>query len=269
DRVEDALWVTAKTNAGPYTEAWVATSRRLFAVLSSGSRHSPRALVDTVTPMMNAMSARSGAELGLRSLDDWIARARDIDDRATTEPSWQYRLHQAARRLERGDPTGCREVFATRLTQEAVIDLGGHARAAFECASLAHDLELAAQALAVLDGVPVEAAIRLASYAIDEDRPRLALRFLTDVDPEPNLAVDVAAIELLAAVRLRRWRDVEEQVRRTPILPGRARAFAGNALFDAGRRKSGLAMMVAACPELSGEERRTCEAFVARHAPRP
>ncbi|MEN0061038.1 MAG: hypothetical protein AAGA48_02755 [Myxococcota bacterium] len=267
-RVVDALWLKAKTAGdGPYTEAWIATPRRLFAVMASGPRPSPRALFDAVRPMINAMSPRRGAELGLSSLEAWIAAVRQVDDAATREPSWQYRMHEAARLLESGDELGCSKVFGERLVPGTVIDHECHARAAFQCAAAPGDLDLALQAVAQLEVAPANAALTLASQSLEADRPRDARRFLDKIEENPTLALDIATQRLGVAVALRRWREVEELLRRNPILPGAARAAAGAALFERGRRSRGLEVVRAACPDLAGAERRQCVEFVAQHTP--
>jgi len=109
--------------------------------------------------------------------------------------------------------------------------------------------------------------LHLASHAVDEEQPRLAKALLDKAPVESSTMMDVVAVRIRAAVALRRWDEVEELIERHPVLPGSVRAYAGSAMFRAGRAR-GLDIVVAACPDLSGAERASCRRFVERHGPR-
>ncbi|MEN0063012.1 MAG: hypothetical protein AAGA48_12735 [Myxococcota bacterium] len=261
-RVVDALRVQAKTTGdGAYAEAWVATKHRLFVLMASGPDLGPADLMRAIDPMLDDMRPTPGAELGLTPLREWIAQVRGVPDAVASEPSWQYRLHEAARRLASGHDTGCAEVFALRLTAGEVADRMGHAKAAFECAAVPQDLDVAALAIPHLSEVPAAPAVRIAAHAIDEGAHRLAVSILAKARPDPNLEVEVATLKVSALVKLGRWSEVEAVVRRVPVLPAGVRAYAGSAMVLAGWRGPGLRILGTVCPELSGEDRRKCLAF--------
>jgi len=257
---EDAAKIVARTRDGRRaTEAWVALPRRLFVLLDAGHRLSRRELARAMETLERELDARPGAELGLGPLQGWMAEVRAIDPEVTRRPGWSYRLHEAVQGLLAGDDDACRSVFVPHL-EPGAPDRRGHARAAFECAAVRWDLELALRALPLVDEVPAMPAVRLAAHALDDDAPRVASRILAKTAPDPAHELPLAALRVATAVKLGRWTEVESMVRRTPMLPAGVRAWAGSAMVRAGRAIPGRRILGAACPELIGEERTRCEA---------
>ncbi len=258
-RVVDAVRIVGRTTEGrPYTEAWVAAGRRLFVVLDAGHRLRPPDLSAAVSGLLHQLPARSGAELGLHTLEGWVSAVRRVDRASILEPSWQFLLHEASRGLQAGNDDACAEIFAGRLAASP-----DHARAAFECAAVPWDLALAETAAAELDRLPAAAVLRLVAHALDQNRPRLAARLLAKTEPEPELALQIAALRVATAVKLGRWSEVESVVERTPMLPAGLRAWAASAMLGAGREGPGTRILSAACPELSGDDRERCLRYLA------
>lgn len=263
-RVREDLWITAETTGGgPYNEAWVATQRRLFVVMTSGPELTGWQVTGVLSSLMRTMSAQPGSELGLSPLEGWVRGVRQVDRSVVEQPSWQYQLHRATRRLGEGEAGACTDVFAPLLVPGAVADLDEHADAALRCAATGEDLEVAGQALAFVDRLDVDDAARIATAAVRADEPSLALAVLDKVDLIEDRVVDVAILRVAAMVALQRWDDAERVVDRTPMLPARVRAFAGTSLLVAGRKGAGLRILSAACPDLSGEARTRCVALLA------
>ncbi|MEO0604639.1 MAG: hypothetical protein AAF211_24610, partial [Myxococcota bacterium] len=225
ERVDDALRIVGRTGSGkPYTEAWVATQRRLFVVFDAGHVRRPRELATAARALVASLRPHRGAELGLVPLLDWVASVRAIDEASTRDPSWQYLLHRASLELAAGDEGACSDIFAARLVLS-----DDHARAAFECAAVPWDLALAEAAAAQLAEVPAIPAVRLVAHALDVDQPGVASRILAKTVDAPDLALQIATLRVATAVKLGSWTEVEAVVRRTPMLPAGLRAWAGSA----------------------------------------
>jgi len=265
--VLSTLRVRARTTGdGPYQEYWFATERRLVFFASSGQKMRERDIVASIGGLLSEMSGDLGAPLDPGAMGDWVQSVREVDPKISRHPSWSYLLDRVSHRVARGERGACLSVFDRPLRDETIPDRVPYARSAFSCAAVAGDVTLAQRALPFLSEAEPFAAVSLAAQLVNDRRPREALAMLdkADVDGTESLELIRAATEIRisAAVRLRRWNSVSRALDANPDLDPHLQAYAGSALFLAGRRPEGRRILKRACPKLPSGDQEPCWALL-------
>lgn len=263
DDVTEAIRIRVRTSRGAaYTEHWVATERRLLISFLSGSQLDPGEAPAALLALLGELPGARDEPPQLEALAPWMDAVRAASARISPTSSWQYRLQQASDGIDAGRPEPCTAAFADVLVDGAVPDPAPYAVAAFRCAAARGEPSLARAAMGRLDELEPGPAVFLSWHLIDAGQPGQALAILDRV-AEPADRAELDQARLVALVHLRRWPEVVALASEGEA-PPQARAHAASALFLAGRRAQGRAILAEVCPQLPEDDRRQCAAFFER-----